>query len=348
MIRRGALGVVAVAALVGTVACQPARDRFAGLSGPLAPDVFTPAQLDAAVDLSGLPVDLDAVVQRIDPARLLGTVSALAGAPRPGGSANAQAAVDYIDGQLAADGYTVEHQPVTFNGATNPNVFATKPGTVCPGTVFVIGGHYDSVPAGPGADDNATGVAGMLELARVLHDVPLPISVRFTSFAFEENGLVGSSAMAQSLQAAGTPVAGMVSLEMLGYTRQATDPFIGTNQDFLAMIGNPASTHLAQVFGAAALAAVPYHFAPSAAVDPSMLGDILRSDHAPFWARGYPALLATDEANFRNPNYHTATDTPATLDGPFLLGSTKVMAAGLVAYATLDADHDGTPDACGP
>jgi hypothetical protein len=347
-ISRAALGAAAVVTLAATVACQPARDRFAGLSGPLAGSVFTPAQLDAAVDLSGLPVDLDAVVAPVDPFRLRGHLDALAGAPRPGGSPAAAAAADYIQGQLASYGYAVTRQPVlTAGGLTGPNVYATKPGTTCPGTVFVVGGHYDSVAAGPGADDDATGVAAMLELARVLRDVPLPVTVRFTGFAFEESGLVGSGTMAQELATAGTAVAGMVSLEMLGYTRQAPDPFIGATQDFLAMIGNPASSRLAQVFGAAALEAVPFHFAPSAAIDPATLGDILRSDHAPFWAHGYPALLATDTANFRNPNYHTASDTVATIDVPFLLGSTRAVAAGLTADVTLDADHDGTPDACG-
>jgi Zn-dependent M28 family amino/carboxypeptidase len=147
------MGAVAVALLVGATACQPAAERFAGLSGLLAPNVLTPEAL-------------------------------------------------------------------------------------------VVGGHYDSVPGSPGADDDASGVAGMLELARVLRDVPL------------------------------------------------------------------------------------------------------RSDHAPFWATGYPAMLATDTANFRNPNYHQPTDTLATLDKPFLFGSTRVVTAGVAAFTSLDADDDGTPDAC--
>lgn len=344
-IGRVALGAGVVAVLAAAAACQPAAQRFAGLSGPLVPNVLTPDDL-AGVDLSGLPVDLDAIVGAVDPARLMAHVGVLDDAPRPGASAAALRAADYVDAQLAAAGYTVQRQPVTTGAGTAPNVYADKPGTTCPGTVFVVGGHYDSVPASPGADDDASGVAGVLELARVLHDVPLPVTVRFTGFAFEESGLVGSATMAQGLAAQHTPVAGMVSLEMIGFTRQAVDPFIGTTQDFLAMVANPASARLAEVFGAAALDAVPFHFAPAAVIDPATLGDILRSDHAPFWATGYPALLATDTANFRNPNYHQATDTLATLDGAFLLGSTRVVAAGVAAFTTLDADHDGTPDAC--
>jgi acetylornithine deacetylase/succinyl-diaminopimelate desuccinylase-like protein len=342
---RAALGMALAAALVAA-ACQPAAVRFATLSGPLVDAVLTPEEL-AGVDVVGLPVDVDAVVAGVDPFVLKGHVDALTAAgPRTGATAAAQQAVAYLDARLAAEGYAVQHQPVALGGITMPNVYVTKPGTACPGKVFVVGGHYDSVPGSPGADDNASGTAGMLELARVLADVPLPITVRFAGFAFEESGLVGSGVMAQDLQDRGTDVVGMVSLAMIGFTRTAPDPFIGTNQDFLAVVANPASARLAEVFGAASLAYTPSHFAPAAVVDPATLGDVLRSDHAPFWARGFPALLATDTANFRNPNYHQASDTAATLDVPFLLGSTRSVAAGLVAFATLDADGDGVPDAC--
>jgi Zn-dependent M28 family amino/carboxypeptidase len=227
-----------------------------------------------------------------------------------------------------------------------PNVFADKAGTTCPERLFVVGAHYDSVAAGPGADDNASGVAGMLEIARVLHGTGLPISVRFAGFALEENGLVGSSVMAQALRARDAQVVGMVSLEMIGFTKPGTDQFIGTENDYLAMVGDPASQYLARVFGAASFTYNNFFFGVAAVIDPSVLPDIRRSDHATFWDQGYRALLLTDTANFRNPNYHTANDTIDTLDFNFMANSVRTTLAGLVAFATVDANDNNTPDAC--
>jgi aminopeptidase YwaD len=214
--------------------------------------------------------------------------------------------------------------------------------------VFVVGAHYDSVNATPGADDDASGVAGMLELARVLRSLPLPMTVRFTGFAFEEIGLLGSRQMASDLAEAGTDVAGMVSLEMIGYSAgQEDDSFIGVPNDYVATVGDPQSEHLARVFGAAHYEYLLNRFAPAAVIDPAAFGDVLRSDHAPFWAEGFPALLVTDTANFRNPNYHQASDTIDTLDFGYLSDSVKATLTGLLAFGLVDADDDGTPDICG-
>ena len=234
-----------------------------------------------------------------------------------------------------------------------PNVFADKPGLVstaarasCPEKLFVVGAHYDTVASSPGADDNASGVAGMLELAQVLKDTGLPISVRFTAFAFEELGLIGSRVMAQDLSARHVEVPGMVSFDGIGFTTTGEDPFIGTTNDYLGVVGNPGSENLARVFGAAAFHYLPLFFAPSVVIDPAVLPDVRRSDHASFWDVGYQALLLTDTANFRSPHYHRSTDTIDTLNFGFVTSSVRSALAGLVAFATVDANNDGRPDVC--
>jgi hypothetical protein len=206
--------------------------------------------------------------------------------------------------------------------------------------VFVVGAHYDSVPESPGADDDASGVAGMLEMARALADTPLPATVWFTGFTMEENGLIGSRHMAVEAYGAGTPIVGMYSLEMLGYTA----PEAG----FIAVIGNEASARLVDAFERAADSYVP-ELAYGAGTVPGNgeeQPDVRRSDHAPFWDMGYQALMATDTANFRNPNYHQPTDTIDTLDFVFATNVTKAMLATTVDYLTHDGDGDGQPDAC--
>ena len=317
------------------------RDRFAGITGPLKDAVIFPDEF--GVDVSDLSVDVPSLTGAVDEARLRADVAAIA-KPRAGDSQGALAAADYVAGRLEAAGYAAR-QKVISPGRAAPNVFADRAGTVCPGREFVVGAHYDSV-GNAGADDNASGVAGMLEVARVLRNTRLPISVRYASFGREEENLDGSRAMAADLKAHGADLAGMVSLEMIGFTSQTTDSFLGTTNDYLAMIGDPRSASLARVFGAAAYEYLPHFFAPASVIDPATLPDITRSDHASFWHEGYPALLVTDTANFRNPNYHRATDTIDTLDFGFLADSTRATIAGLVALATIDADHDRRPDVC--
>jgi hypothetical protein len=104
---------------------------------------------------------------------------------------------------------------------------------------------------------------------------------------------------------------------------------------------------MAKAFGAAAYTYVPEFPAFSAVIDPAVLPDIYRSDHAAYALNGYPALMATDTANFRNPNYHTINDTPDTLDWDFLRNSSRAALAGTAVYASSDQDGDGYADLCG-
>lgn len=286
-------------------------------------------------------IDIATLVGRVDEQRIHDHIASIA-EPRSSYASpeQKQATVDYVQSELESYGYPVELQPVTFGGDTFPNIVATQEGTTCPERVFVVGAHYDSVPDAPGADDNASGVAGMLEIARALADTPLPATVWFVGFAMEENGLVGSYNMAQDAQTAGTPIVGMMSLEMIGYTR--------ADGDFIVVLGNTASVRLTDSARRANEQDVPE--LPMAIVN--LLGngeeqpDSRRSDHAPFWDAGYQAVIVTDTANFRNPNYHQPSDTLDTLDLPFATNVTKAMLATTVEHLTFDGNGDGQPDVC--
>ena len=341
--RRSILAVSFVVLMIVATACRPAAERFAELNGPLRENVIFPNEF--GIDVSNLSVPVAPLLRDVSPARLRSRVDAI-DVTRPDDSPGGHAAVAYIDAKLRGMGLTVRHQNASIGGATMPNVFADKAGSTCPEKLFVVGAHYDSVSAGPGADDNASGVAGMLEIARVLQDTPLPISVRYAGFALEENGLVGSGVMARALRARNAQVVGMVSLEMIGFTKPGPDVFIGSENDYLGMAGDPQSAYLARVFGAAAFRYNNFFFAPAVVIDPNVLPDIRRSDNAMFWDQGYQALIVTDTANFRNPNYHTNSDTISTLDFGFMANSVRTMIAGLVAFATVDANDNNTPDAC--
>jgi Zn-dependent M28 family amino/carboxypeptidase len=342
---RGKVRLLGIAAVLLVLTSCVGRTRYDEIDGPLKDAVVFPDEF--GVDVGGLPV-VRTATERVSTARLGADVEALEG---PRGTADYAAglrAAAYVADQLRRTGLDVRFDDVTAsNGQTLPNVVADLPGTGCSDTIFVVGAHYDTVNPSPGADDNASGVAGMLEMARVLHARPLPMTVRFIGFPFEEIGLLGSAHAAHQLAQSGADVTGMISLEMIGFSRPSQDDsFLGVPNDYLATVANPSSEYLARVFAAAHYEYVLDRFAPAAVIDPATLGDILRSDHAPFWNEGFRALLVTDTANFRNPNYHQASDTLATLDLDFLTDSTRATVAGLVAFGLVDGDHDGTPDVC--
>lgn len=193
----------------------------------------------------------------------------------------------------------------------------------------VIGAHYDTVPGCPGADDNATGVAVLLELARQFAQQPARRPVRLVAFDLEEYGLVGSRAYVQML--AKSPIYLMLSLEMLGYCVSQSSaqpsqayPVAGLRYiypktgDFIALIGNWQTIPTMWRFGRAfATAGANCAWLPM--IDRGRpLPTTRRSDHAPFWDAGYDAIMVTDTADLRNPHYHSQSDTLATLDLDFL------------------------------
>jgi hypothetical protein len=231
-----------------------------------------------------------------------------------------------------------------FPDATGQNVVAMKRGTA-PAGLVLVGAHHDTLPETPGADDNGAGLVGLVEVARLLAPLPLRHDVALVAFDFEEIGFHGARAFLARLPDH-RRVLGAIVFETMAYVSR--DP--GSQQvpagmgllfprqvrrlrrrgllgDWTAVIYRRQSAELA-VHLAQAVQALEGADAAMILRDPVDLpvaGSILkwafplvrnfaRSDHIPFWKRGLPAVQVTDTANFRNPHYHTPTDTPDTVD----------------------------------
>ncbi len=271
-------------------------------------------------------------------------VQAIARVPRPPGSAAHAEAQAYIARQLEAAGFTVRRQSGNHanNGWAN---LLTEPLPADPGLpLLIVGAHYDSIPHSPGADDNASAVAGLLELARWLRPKldeagPSKARLQLVAYDLEEYGLIGSAAHAAELKANATAVHGMISLEMLGYVDarpggQRLPPALTgiypDTGDFIGVVANEASASFMHVV-ATAMRTAPGLPVEHLAVpgDGRMLPDTRRSDHSSFWDAGLPALMITDTSFLRNPHYHRASDTPETLDYDFLARVTRAVCAAV-------------------
>jgi Zn-dependent M28 family amino/carboxypeptidase len=237
-----------------------------------------------------------------------------------------EAAARYIEAQVAGLHYQVTTQPFEVWGKTVKNLEAELPGTSHPEEIIVVGGHYDSVAGCPGANDNATGVAAVLELARLLAGQALSRTVRFVAFVNEEAPFfqttsMGSWQYAQRAHTRGERIVAMLSLETMGYysdtpgSQQYPFPFglfyprVG---NFIGFVGNIASRSLVH----RSIASFRRHaaFPSQGTAAPGGLTGIGWSDHAAFWERGYAAIMITDTALFRYAPYHTPADTPDKLD----------------------------------
>jgi Zn-dependent M28 family amino/carboxypeptidase len=192
---------------------------------------------------------------------------------------------------------------------------------------ILVGAHFDTVPGSPGADDNASGVAVLLELARLLSEAGANYPIRLVAFDLEEYGLLGSAAYARQLRKQGQNLRLMLSLEMLGYCNPAPDsqkypPFLDavypSTGDFIALIGNLSTLgDLRHLHREMLDNGTKCEFLP-VPLQGYPVPDTRRSDHSPFWDRGYKAIMVTDTANMRNPYYHSPRDTIDTLDLDFL------------------------------
>ncbi len=230
------------------------------------------------------------------------------------------------------------------------NIFAERVGTNKAAKAILVGAHYDTVALSPGADDNASGVAVMLEIARLLGSRPTPRTLQLAFFDQEEAGLLGSQAFV-SKTARLQNLGGAIVMDMVGYACYTTGcqkyptglPVtpISDKGDFLAVVGDTEHLPLLSAFQNSQML-------PSTTLNkeksnlPSVLTlpipfkglltpDTLRSDHAPFWYQGVGAVLVTDTANLRTPHYHQRSDVPATIERSFFTG-----AAQIVVNATID------------
>ncbi|MEG4043599.1 M20/M25/M40 family metallo-hydrolase [Microcoleus sp. Pol17_C1] len=241
-------------------------------------------------------------------------------------------AQQYIREQLAQWG-TVEIDDFAVRGRIHHNFILdlppSDPAVKKRLPPIVIGAHYDTVPGSPGADDNATGVAVLLELARDIASGPLKYPVQLVAFDMEEYGCLGSRHHAAKYKQQQKSIRLMISLEMLGYCNHNPNSqsypaglkyFYPNSGNFIALIGNLRTVpYLINLSGKIRKSGQPCEWLPV----PNrglIVPDTRRSDHVPFWDNGYPAIMVTDTANMRNPHYHRESDRIETLDLGFLAG----------------------------
>lgn len=266
---------------------------------------------------------------------------------RDRGNLNASGA--WVMQRLGAMGYRVWREDVPVRAGSAFNVIAERRGTTRPDEIVVIGAHYDTEIDTPGADDNASGVAVMLELARRFAGVDTARTVRFVGFTNEEGSnsrgnVMGSRLSAEGSRERGEVIVAMLSLEMLGYFSDEpgsqTYPFPtdsplvrGMNLpdagNFVAVVGRLADGQLVERLGSAMVGAGSIAVAPVAL--PPVMRDMWRSDNGNYWVSGYPAVMVTDTSNFRNPHYHMPTDTVETLDFGRMAGVVEALEAGVWA-----------------
>jgi Zn-dependent M28 family amino/carboxypeptidase len=229
-------------------------------------------------------------------------------------------------------------------GGTYRNVIACLPDRQPTGAPLIIAAHYDTVPGSPGADDNASGLAVMLEVARDLRAGPLNAPVQFIGFCLEEHDLLGSRAYAAHARVMQQAIRAAIVLECVGYARseagsQQIPPGVPISVppvgDFLAIVGNSGSRSWVEGIEGEAGRHVPDLKTVSLVVPGKgeALPDVRRSDHAAFWDFGYPAVMLTDTANFRNPHYHKSTDTEHTLDFQFMEQVARSVTASVRYFA---------------
>jgi Zn-dependent M28 family amino/carboxypeptidase len=242
-----------------------------------------------------------------------------------------QATIGYIEGQWNDMGYSIQRENFDALGDEATNLIVEQSGSKRADEIVLLGAHYDTVAATPGADDNASAVAVLLEVSRLLQKHQGKRTVRFVAFACEEApyfnlNAMGSQYHARRSRTRGDKIVGMPCLEMVGYYRddkgsQSIPPliprwlrcFFPRRGDFLAAVGNLPSWKLCLQFRRGFKRGSKKMPLFSICL-PEKIREIRLSDNSSFWDQHYPALMLTDTSFLRNPNYHLETDTPETLD----------------------------------
>ena len=239
---------------------------------------------------------------------------------------NTMRAAMHIERSLRMSGYSVRRQTYDAEGLASANLEVEIRGSKRPDEIVIVGAHYDSVEESPGADDNASGVAAMLAIARAFAAERPDRTVRFVAFANEEppnfkTARMGSLVYAKECYERREDIVAMLSLETIGYydatpgsqnypgVLSALYPSTG---DFIAFAGNIGSRDLINRCIRSFRKSV--EFPSESAALPGFIEEAGWSDQWSFWQFGWPAVMVTDTALFRNPNYHRPTDLPDTLD----------------------------------
>ncbi len=260
-------------------------------------------------------------------------------------------AADYVAAELARVGCRVIELPFIDHGRPYRNIIGTLPGKGEQSEQVIVMAHYDTVAGSPGADDNASGVAVLLEIAAKLALLSFERTILFVGVSLEENahdgdhgsGTRGSRALAAHAREQGWEIAGVIVLESVAFAGedviQTAPPgvpiTVPKTGNFLAVVGNERSEALVDGFSRTVcrLGSDLPHLALTVPGNGERLPDTRRSDHAPFWDAGFPAVMLTDTTNFRNPHYHRPSDTLETLNLGFAAQVCAVTAAFVAELA---------------
>jgi hypothetical protein len=252
-------------------------------------------------------------------------------------------AAKYVRSVFEEAGFAVREQDYQYYDQRVTNVLATHPTATGASAYYIVGAHYDTVPGTPGADDNASAVAVMLELAQRLSHERVKAPVLFAAFTLEEppaylTGHQGSRIFVRSCRTSGDRVLGAIILEMVGFTAPRQHyPYLSrwpgypAEGNFIGVIANWPSWRVGRAvlrgFRKNTTLPVESLFLP---FNGRLLPETRLSDHASFWDAGLPALMITDTAFFRNPNYHLPSDTLDTLDFTFMAELVKSLELALL------------------
>ena len=322
--------------------------NYAGTSGNI---YNTKLKLYAS---DGQTVSIADMVKQVDSNNLRRTLRSMQGVRNLGSSSILIGKVrDSIETIFNKYGFYTEKQTFSYNSLTGINITGRKPGMKGEDKTIVIDAHYDGVAGSPAADDNGSGVVGMMEAARILRQYNFEHSLRFIGFDFEEAGLIGSQRYVQSYIKSYEKLEGVLNLEMIGfysnkknsqtvptgfnllfpqaYQQLVNDTFKG---NFIVVCGNTNSATLNSAYVKSTNLYVPQLKMLSVEVPSNgqIAPDFRRSDHASFWDNNNKALMLTDGSNFRNNNYHKPSDSIGTLNFNFM---TNVVKATLATAAAL-------------
>jgi hypothetical protein len=249
-------------------------------------------------------------------------------------------AQEFVRARFASLGYEVEVREQGEAPFTTHNVIAEIRGTEHPEEVVLIGAHFDAYFQG--ADDNTSGVAAMLEVARLAAGKSFSRTVRFVGFDLEEFGYVGSTRYVEAL-GTGEKLHTVIILDCVGFTDKtpgSQQSLLGlalpSTGDFIAILSNKGSQgRMEELVALSRRLEAPPVFGGAIPGDgaSALTYNMARSDHAAFWMEGLNTIFITDTANFRNPHYHEETDVPDTLDYEFLAGVTRMLTGGVFYWA---------------
>lgn len=300
-------------------------------------------------------VPIQQMVDQVDTLRLKHDMSLVEGIRHyTAGTAHLAEVKDTIFSRFVACSLNPHIQSFTYQSFSAENVIGQRSGEVHEDTVYIVDGHYDSVNNGPGADDNGSAVIGVLEAARILSQYEFKKTIRFIGFSMEEQGCKGSIQYVSNGLLPDETVDGVLNFEMIGYYSDrsnsqefpagfnllfpaayatvSADTFKG---NFITNVANTASSPLKQKFNQCAAVYVPALKVVSieAPGNAEIAQDLRRSDHAPFWDGGMKALMLTDGAEYRNNNYHTASDVSDSLNFAFIQNVVKATVGTLAELA---------------